>query len=87
MKETLKRLDVWCKMALMALFVLLYLMARSYPAESRQFPQLIAVFTLVLCSGFSFAEAASFAALAAGIVVGKPGASTAGPTEILESVS
>jgi Tripartite tricarboxylate transporter TctB family len=48
MKETLKRLDVWCKMALMALFVLLYLMARSYPAESRQFPQLIAVFTLAI---------------------------------------
>lgn len=48
MKEPLKRLDVWCKMALMALFVLLYAMARSYPSESRQFPQLIAVFTLVV---------------------------------------
>ena len=48
MKETLKRLDVWCKMALMALFAMLYLMARSYPSESRQFPQLIAVFTLAI---------------------------------------
>lgn len=48
MKETLKRLDVWCKIVLMLLFVILYGMARSYPAESRQFPQLIAVFTLVI---------------------------------------
>lgn len=48
MQETLKRLDVWCKIALMALFVLLYTMARSYPSESRQFPQLIAVFTFVV---------------------------------------
>jgi hypothetical protein len=48
MKATLKRLDVWCKMALMALFVLLYVMARSYPSESRQFPQLIAMFTFVM---------------------------------------
>ena len=48
MKETLKRLDVWCKMALMVLFAVLYLMARSYPDESRQFPQLIAVFTLAV---------------------------------------
>ena len=48
MKEPLKRLDVWCKMALMVFFVLLYLMARSYPSESRQFPQLIAMFTLVV---------------------------------------
>lgn len=48
MKEPLRRPDVWCKMALMALFVLLYAMARSYPPESRQFPQLIAVFTLVV---------------------------------------
>ena len=48
MKATLKRLDVWCKITLMALFVLLYLMARSYPSESRQFPQLIAIFTLAI---------------------------------------
>lgn len=43
-----KRLDVWCKIALMALFVLLFAMARSYPSESRQFPQLIAVFTFIM---------------------------------------
>jgi hypothetical protein len=48
MKETLKRLDVWCKMVLAVMFALLYVMARSYPAESRQFPQLIAVFTLAI---------------------------------------
>lgn len=48
MIEPLKRPDVWCKMALMALFSLLYAVARSYPSESRQFPQLIAVFTLVV---------------------------------------
>ena len=44
----LKRLDVWCKISLIALFVPLYIIARSYPSESRQFPQLIAVFTLVV---------------------------------------
>jgi hypothetical protein len=48
MKQTLKRLDVWCKIVLTALFALLYVTARSYPSESRQFPQLIAVFTLVI---------------------------------------
>jgi hypothetical protein len=48
MNETLKRLDVWCKIVLMLLFVWLYILARSYPSESRQFPQLIAVFTLVI---------------------------------------
>ena len=48
MKATLKRLDVWCKIALMALFAVLYLMARSYPSESAQFPQLIAGFTMAV---------------------------------------
>lgn len=48
MKETLKRLDVWCKMLLAVVFVLLYVIARSYPSESRQFPQLIAGFTFLI---------------------------------------
>jgi rfaE bifunctional protein kinase chain/domain len=43
----------------------------------------IAAFTLARCSGFSFAESASFASLAAGIVIGKTGAATASPAEIL----
>jgi hypothetical protein len=47
-KEMFKRLDVWCKIALMALLVLLFAIARSYPSESRQFPQLIAVFTFIM---------------------------------------
>ncbi len=46
MKEKHKSLDTWCKIVLIALFALLFVMARSYPSESRQFPQLIAVFTL-----------------------------------------
>ena len=43
----------------------------------------ISAFTLAHCSGFSFEESAYFASLAASIVVGKTGAATASPAEIL----
>jgi hypothetical protein len=66
MKATLKRLDVWCKIALMALFATLYLMARSYPSESRQFPQLIAGFTLAILLFSLIRDFAGKTAVAAG---------------------
>ena len=46
----------------------------------------ISAFTLARCSGFSFTESAYFASLAASIVVGKPGAATASPAEILTAL-
>ncbi len=48
MKATFKRLEASCKIVLAVIFILLYFIARSYPSESRQFPQLIAAFTLVI---------------------------------------
>lgn len=46
----------------------------------------ISAFTLAHCSGFSFAESAYFASLAASIVIGKTGAATASPAEILTAL-
>ena len=46
----------------------------------------ISAFTLANCSGFSFAESAYFASLAAGIVIWKTGAATASPAEILTTL-
>jgi len=46
----------------------------------------ISAFTLAHCSGFSIAESAYFASLAASIVVGKTGAATASPAEILTAL-
>ncbi len=46
----------------------------------------ISTFTLAHCSGFSFEESAYFASLAAGIVIGKTGAATASPAEILTTL-
>jgi len=43
---TLKRTDVRFKLALMFFFGLLYVLAIPYPQKSRQFPQLIALFSL-----------------------------------------
>ncbi len=48
MKEQLKRLEVWFKFLLVAFFCFLYILAIPYPAKSKQFPQLIAVFSLVM---------------------------------------
>ena len=44
--RTLKRTDVRFKLALLIFFGLLYLLAIPYPEKSRQFPQLIALFSL-----------------------------------------
>jgi len=48
MKSRLKNLEVWFKLVLAAIFALLYRMAIPYPADSRQFPQLIALFALAV---------------------------------------
>jgi hypothetical protein len=44
---TLKRTDVRFKLVLMVFFGLFYALAIPYPQKSRQFPQLIALFSLV----------------------------------------
>ncbi len=48
MKDKLKRLEVWFKLLLVAFFCALYILAIPYPAKSKQFPQLIAVFSLLM---------------------------------------
>ncbi len=48
MKSKLKNLEVWFKLALVVIFALLYRIAIPYPADSRQFPQLIALFALAV---------------------------------------
>lgn len=48
MKETLKRTDVQIKLVLVVFFSLLYLLAVPYHQKAKQFPQLIAVSTLVI---------------------------------------
>lgn len=45
--RTLKRTDVRIKLVLMVFFGLLYVLAMPYPQKSRQFPQLIALFSIV----------------------------------------
>ena len=44
---TLKRTDVRFKLVLMFFFALFYVLAIPYPQKSRQFPQLIALFSLL----------------------------------------
>ncbi len=44
--RTLKRTDVRIKLVLLVFFGLFYVLAIPYPEKSRQFPQLIAVFSL-----------------------------------------
>jgi hypothetical protein len=48
MKEKLKLTEVKFKLALFVLFILLYIFAIPYPGKSKQFPQLIAVFSLMM---------------------------------------
>jgi len=48
MKEKLKLIEVWFKLVLLGFFILLYLLAIPYPEKSKQFPQLIAVFSLIM---------------------------------------
>ena len=48
MKEKFASTDFWCKLALLFVFGAFYLLARSFPQESRQFPQLLAAISLLL---------------------------------------
>jgi hypothetical protein len=48
MKQTFASTDFWCKLALLFVFGAFYLLARSFPQESKQFPQLLAAISLVL---------------------------------------
>jgi hypothetical protein len=48
MKEKFASTDFWCKLALLFVFGAFYVLARPFPEESRQFPQLLAAISLVL---------------------------------------
>jgi hypothetical protein len=48
MMEILKRKEVWFKLLLLVVFVFLFITAIPYPLKSKQFPQLVAIFTLIV---------------------------------------
>jgi len=48
LKERLKLTEVWYKLALFLFFGLLFILAIPYPEKSKQFPQLLAVVSLIL---------------------------------------
>lgn len=48
MKEKLQKTEVWFKLFLFAFFGFLYWLATPYPEKSRQFPQLIALVSLIM---------------------------------------
>jgi len=48
MKEKLKLTEVWFKLVLLVFFGLFFLLAIPYPEKSKQFPQLIAIFSLIM---------------------------------------
>ncbi|MBI4289986.1 MAG: tripartite tricarboxylate transporter TctB family protein [Betaproteobacteria bacterium] len=48
MKEKFRLTEVRCKIVLLFVFSAFYLLANSFPEESRQFPQLLAAFSLVM---------------------------------------
>jgi hypothetical protein len=48
MKERLKLIDFWLKLILLVFFGLLFLFSSPYPLKAKQFPQLIAVFGLII---------------------------------------
>jgi hypothetical protein len=48
MKEKLQKTEVWFKLFLFAFFGFLYWLAMPYPEKSRQFPQLIALVSLIM---------------------------------------
>ncbi len=48
MKEKLVSTDFWCKLVLLFVFGSFYVLARPFPEESRQFPQLLAAISLLL---------------------------------------
>jgi hypothetical protein len=48
MKEKLKLPEVWFKLVLFIFFGFLFFLAIPYPEKSKQFPQLLAIFSLVM---------------------------------------
>lgn len=48
MKEKLKLTEVWFKLVLIVFFGFLYLLSFPYPEKSKQFPQLLALFSLIM---------------------------------------
>ena len=48
MKEKLKLTEVWFKLVLFVLFGLFFLLAIPYPEKSKEFPQLIALLSLIM---------------------------------------
>ena len=48
MKEKLKLTEVWFKLVLFVFFILFFLLSIPYPEKSKQFPQLIAIFSLIM---------------------------------------
>ena len=48
MREKFKLTEVWCKIALIFIFSACYVLAIPFPEKSRQFPQLLAVISLVM---------------------------------------
>ena len=48
MKEKFRLTEVWCKIALLFVFSAFYILAIPFPEESKQFPQLLAVVSLVM---------------------------------------
>jgi hypothetical protein len=50
MKEKFKNLEIWFKIFLLFFFSILYFMAIPYPKASKQLPQLVAQFTLIILS-------------------------------------
>jgi hypothetical protein len=48
MKEKFASTDFWCKVALLFVFGAFYVLARPFPEESRQFPQLLSAISLLL---------------------------------------
>ncbi len=48
MKEKVNLTEFWFKLILLIFFSLLYLLSIPYPLKAKQFPQLIAIFALIL---------------------------------------
>ena len=48
MREKLRLTEVWCKIALLFIFSVFYIAAVPFPEKSKQFPQLLAVVSLVM---------------------------------------
>ena len=48
MKEKFRLTEVWCKIALLVVFSAFYIAAIPFPEKSKQFPQLIAIVSLIM---------------------------------------